>query len=221
MGFRIATSAFNWNAIKLMKYLSCVIFRGVFPNFVRVFLRNWSHPSFGSPRLYSVLNLYIMLRTLFLKSILTYSTQTSMSNVSILRIFSFASKIMQFLQPPSLYLLSSPLRITNTTADHNYFVKQSPWEVYSLWTHQYITCLLRNLLRLLRPPLESVVSRKMQSIYSYLIPLRLTLILYAHLCIYLAKCSCHWWFPAKYYTFVINELRIYCKYSIHVSPGVA
>jgi hypothetical protein len=40
------------------------------------------------------------------KRILTYSTQTSMSNVSVLRIFPFASKNMKSLHQPSLCFLS-------------------------------------------------------------------------------------------------------------------
>jgi hypothetical protein len=89
---------------------------------------------------------------------------------------------MQFLQPLSVFLHSSPLRIANTTVDRHYFVQQSAWEAYSLSSDQHITCLLWNLLLLclLIPPLDSVVSRKMQSIYSCLIPLRFTLI-FAHL----------------------------------------
>ena len=86
-------------------------------------------------------------------------------------------------------LLASTLRITNRKADHNYFVHQSPWEAYSLSADQNIICFLWNLLLLclLRPPLDSVVSRKMQPLYSCLIPLRFTLILFAQLCICLAN----------------------------------
>jgi hypothetical protein len=96
---------------------------------------------------------------------------------------------MQFLQPPSVCLFFTLLRITNTTIDHNYFVLQSPWETYSLSTGQNITCLFWNilLLCLIKPLLDCVVSRKTQSIYSCLILLRFTLILFAQLCIYLAN----------------------------------
>jgi len=86
-------------------------------------------------------------------------------NASILSIFSSTSKNTLFLQSLSVRLLSSPLRITNTTVDHNYFVQQSPWEAYRLSAEKKYYLPFWNLLCLLRLPLDSVMCRKMQSIY--------------------------------------------------------
>jgi hypothetical protein len=87
-----------------------------------------------------------------------------------------------------LCLLSSPLRITNTRVGLHYFVQRTAWESYSHSSDQHIPWRLWNLLLLcsVSPPLYSVVSRKMQSIHSSLIPLRFTLI-FSHLCIYLTN----------------------------------
>jgi hypothetical protein len=88
-------------------------------------------------------------------------------------------------------------------------VQHTAWEAYSLSSDQNIACLLWSLLLLclLRAPMKSVVSWKMQSIYSCLISLRFTL-KFSHLCIS-RECPCHSHFPPKCCTFLIYRLEMH------------
>ena len=121
---------------------------------------------------------------------------------------------MLFLQPPSGCFLSSPLRITNTTVDHNYFVQQSPWEAYSLSADQNITCLsmfTKTVTRLCHKPENAV-----DILVSHSLKIHFNII---HTTTHIShKFSCHSRFPSKYDIFVIY---IGLKYIIHtLSPSL-
>jgi hypothetical protein len=77
---------------------------------------------------------------------------------------------MQFLQPLSVCLLPSSLRITNTTVDHNYIVQHNPWESYSLSADQNITCLLWDLFITVFTKTATGLCRELENAVDILVP---------------------------------------------------